>query len=84
MTKIDKLIQKLHKNPSDLTWNELVKVLGYYGFSEVKTKGKTAGSRRKFINDTKEVISLHKPHPKPVVKEYVIKQIIEKLKIKDE
>lgn len=81
MGKIDKLIEKLLSNPKDFTWNELVKVLNHFGYYEV-SKGKTGGSRRKFVNDEKNVISLHKPHPNQIVKSYVISQIIEHLALK--
>jgi len=78
LSKIDKLLERFLSNPKDLKWNELVRILNHFGYSEIKS-GKTGGSRRKFVNDKKDVISLHKPHPKPIVKQYVIKQIIEKL-----
>lgn len=83
MTKIDKLIFRLLDKPSDFTWFELIKVLKYFGYSELKTKGKTGGSRRKFVNKDKGVIILHEPHPGSIVKNYVLKQIIEKLKLGD-
>ena len=35
-----------------------------------------------FIKETEAPIRLHKPHPKPILKEYAIKQIIEELKRK--
>lgn len=54
-------------------------VLAHFGYNEIKT-GKTGGSRRKFVNANKVVVSLHKPHPDPRVKEYAIKQVIETLK----
>ena len=46
----------------------------------LKTIGKTGGSRRKFVNKNKGVIILHESHPGSIVKNYVLKQIIEKLK----
>ena len=45
MAKIDKLIERLLLRPADFTWDELVNVLGYLGYKELK-KGKTGGSRR--------------------------------------
>ncbi|MFS4457028.1 type II toxin-antitoxin system HicA family toxin [Maribacter sp. 2304DJ31-5] len=81
MSKIEKLLLKFRCNPKDLTWNELVKILNHYGFVEISKKGKTGGSRVKFCNDNKDIINLHKPHPSNIVKQYVIKQIIEKLKL---
>jgi predicted RNA binding protein YcfA (HicA-like mRNA interferase family) len=87
MSRFEKLLQRLLSMPRDFTWEELIKVLSHFGFVELK-KGKTGGSRRKFSDENKNVIILHKPHPGNIVKEYVIKQIITLLKekgyIKDE
>ena len=84
MTKIDKLIARLLRKPTDFTWDELVKVLAYYGFGE-RTKGKTGGSRRAFVNaDTHQIISLHKPHPENTVKRYVLEQVLITLDLGDD
>ncbi len=80
MSKIDKLIERLKSYPKDFTWEELVKILNHFGYSELKA-GKTGGSRRKFADQRNNIISLHKPHPKNILKEYVIKQIIEHLNL---
>jgi predicted RNA binding protein YcfA (HicA-like mRNA interferase family) len=79
--KTEKLIIKLKSNPKDFTWDELKKVLSYHGFEEIKKKGKTGGSRRKFKNDSNDIITLHEPHPEKTIKQYVIKQIIEHLNL---
>jgi len=42
--------------------------------------GKTSGSRVRFISDEYPPILLHKPHPKPVEKKYMLTQVIELLK----
>jgi hypothetical protein len=81
MSKTEKLLQRLLSNPKDFTWDELVTILLYFGFAELK-KGKTGGSRRTFANAKKSVIILHKPHPGNIVKQYAIKQVIEALKDK--
>jgi hypothetical protein len=81
MSKTEKLLQRLLSIPKDFTWEELVKLLAYFGFEKLK-KGKTAGSRRKFADGEKKVIILHKPHPGNIVNEYVIRQMIEHLKEK--
>lgn len=87
MAKIEKLIERLLSKPNDFTWEELTKVLGHYGYCELK-KGKTGGSRRKFVDETNNIISLHKPHPKNILKRYMINDVIdhlkEKGKLKDE
>ena len=87
MSKTEKLLQRLLAVPKDFTWEELIKLLGLFGYIELK-KGKTGGSRRKFADENKNVIILHKPHPGNIVKEYALKQVITQLKdkgyIKDE
>lgn len=76
MSQLDKLRIRLCAKPKDFTWDELVKLLAAYGFEEL-TKGKMAGSRRQFYNATTQVaISLHKPHPGNILKEYQLKEII--------
>ncbi len=75
MTKTEKLIERLRQRPKDFTWNELKKVLSYYGYEERSGKG----SRRKFINREGQIISLHEPHPKPILKKYMIELVIKQL-----
>ena len=80
MSKIEKLIQRLLSRPRDFNYDELVKILIHFGYEEVR-KGKTAGSRRAFIQVTnKHIIRLHKPHPGNVLKMYVIDYVIEELR----
>lgn len=76
MSKNEKLLNKLRSNPKTLKWTELEKIMSYLGF--VKLEGN--GSRVKFFNkDCDVLINLHKPHPQPELKKYMINQIIEKL-----
>ncbi len=81
MSKIEKLILKFKSIPNDLTWEELIKILNYLGYIEKSNNSKTGGSRRKFINRELNIISLHKPHPRNIVKQYVIRQLLEKLEL---
>ncbi|GAB1857670.1 hypothetical protein MHTCC0001_25070 [Flavobacteriaceae bacterium MHTCC 0001] len=81
MSKIEKLLEKFKSIPKDLTWNELVKILNHLGYFEIKKKGKTGGSRVKFANENNDIISLHMPHPSNIVKQYVIRQLLEKLEL---
>jgi len=87
MSRNEKLLSRLLSVPSDFSWDELVRILSYFGYKELKP-GKTGGSRRKFADDNKHIISLHKPHPANIVKEYAIRLVIADLKaighIKDE
>lgn len=80
MTKKAKLIERFRKTPKDFHYDEVVKLLGYFGFQEVK-KGKTAGSRVKFENVEGVAIIMHKPHPGGIMKQYQLKQIKEMLEL---
>lgn len=79
MSSKDKLISKLRSKPKDFTWDELTRLLCNLKFEEM-AKGNTGGSRRKFYHsETGLMINLHKPHPRPIIKSYLIEQIIKKL-----
>ena len=80
MNRKAKLIARFLSLPSDFHYDEVVKLLGYFDFQEVK-KGKTTGSRVKFINAEKVPIMLHKPHPTGIMKLYQLRQIKEVLGI---
>ena len=78
MNRKEKLIARFLSMPSDFHYDEVVRLLGYFDFKEVKT-GKTSGSRVKFINPEGAPIMLHKPHPSGTMKQYQLKQIKEVL-----
>ena len=78
MAKIQKVIERLLSFPTDFTWEELTKILTYFGYTELK-KGKTGGSRRKFASTDKHIISLHKPHPGNILKRYQLREVVEAL-----
>jgi hypothetical protein len=80
MSKKNKLISRFLNMPSDFHYDEMVNLLGYFGFNEVK-KGKTSGSRVKFENEEEVPIILHKPHPSGIMKRYQMKQIMEILEL---
>lgn len=66
--------------PSDFHYDEMVKLLGYFGFTEVKT-GKTSGSRVRSINSKGVLLMMHKPHPTGILKYYQLKQAKEVLEL---
>ncbi len=76
MSKKEKLIVRFLSMPSDFHYDEMAKLLGYFGFNEVK-KRKTSGSRVKFENKEGVPIILHKPHPGGIMKRYQLKQVKE-------
>ena len=79
MAQIEKLIVRLLSRPTDFTWEELVKILSHFGYRELK-KGKTDGSRRKFADETKHLLNLHKSHPGNILKRYQIDLVVAALK----
>lgn len=77
LEKKEKLITRLKSIPKDFTFDEMETLLIALVF-EKSNKGKTSGSRVKFIKDDIPII-LHKPHPRKELLEYQIKQILETL-----
>jgi hypothetical protein len=78
LNRKEKLIARFLVMPSDFHYDEVVKLLGYFDFEEVK-RGKTSGSRVKFMNPEGVPIMLHRPHPSNTMKQYQLKQIKEVL-----
>ncbi|MEL1134728.1 type II toxin-antitoxin system HicA family toxin [Desulfitobacterium sp. THU1] len=81
MGKKEKLIERLKNQPKDFSFDEMQSALESLGF-ELSNKGKTSGSRMKFLKDN-IVISLHKPHPRKELLEYQIKQVLAILEQED-
>lgn len=80
MSKAEKLLKRFLSKPKDFTYNELKKLLAGFGYENIST-GKTAGPRVTFINlETKHIIKLHKPHPRPELKRYQLDYIEETLR----
>jgi hypothetical protein len=76
--KNEKLIALFKARPRDFTWAELVRLMGYLGYELMET-GITGGSKRKFVNAKKHIISLHEPHPQKTLLPYMFKIVIENL-----
>ena len=74
----EKLIERLKQLPVDFTFDEAVRVLAIMGYIQ-ENKGKTSGSRVMFIDGKNRKIILHRPHPQNALKQYALKEIIEKL-----
>ena len=79
MSVKEKLIKRFKNKPKDFTFDELITLLGYFGYF-LDNKGKTSGSRVGFYNrELDSKISLHKPHPRKELLVCQIKQIIKEL-----
>lgn len=75
MGKRDKELERLRGLPKDYSFSEAVTLMRHLGF-EVDNKGKTSGSRVRFIrlSDGRKIV-LHKPHPQDTMKPYMVKML---------
>ena len=78
MSKLEKEIERLKSKPKDYTYEEAKSLLNKLGYIE-NNKGKTSGSRVRFVNKNNVKIDLHRPHPKNVLKLYQIENILKVL-----
>ena len=81
MSKKHKLTERLLLYPKDFTFDQLITLLGHFGYYITKV-GKTGGSRVTFTNGD-DYIRLHKPHPRNILKAYQIEDIVASLKERD-
>lgn len=79
MSKREKMIARFISEPADFTYDELVKLLQLFGYSEDRS-GKTSGSAVRFIREGSFApIRFHKPHPQKIIKKYILAYIKETL-----
>ena len=78
MGQMEKLIQRLKSKPKDFSFDEVEALLKYFDYFCLN-KGKTSGSRVMFVSEEHGNILLHKPHPQKELKQYQIKQLLERL-----
>ena len=72
MSSKDKLLKSIENNPKDVKFNDIKKLLEWFGFELVSV----TGSHHKFKCDDKSVVV---PYHKPI-KEVYIKQILDLIK----
>lgn len=75
MSKREKLIERFKSKPKDFTFDELVTLLGYFGYYP-DNKGKTSGSRIIFVKKNYDAIRIHKYHNRKALIEYEIDYIL--------
>ena len=81
MTKKDKLLERFLAQPKDFTNKELKTMLSGLGYEEYQL-GKTSGSRVCFFNKELGIdFKIHKPHPGNIIKPYLMKYILEILRV---
>ena len=82
MSRFEKLLKRFLSKPKDFSYDELTRLLASLGYEKVGI-GKTAGSRVAFVNpETRHIIKLHRPHPRPELKRYQLDDIEETLRNK--
>ncbi len=74
----EKLVERFKSLPSDFTFDEAERLLTLFGYVK-SNKGKTSGSRVLFFKSEKYPVFLHRPHPRKVLKEYALKQLLAEL-----
>ena len=80
MSTKDKLIERFLALPNDFSFEELVRLMGGFGFS-LSNKGSTSGSRVSF-DKGKESLMIHRPHPGNTVKKGALKSVKKYLETK--
>ena len=79
MSKLSRILDRLRDPKAIITFQELEYLLGKLGYNEKRT-GRTAGSRRAYINSkSKHIIRLHKPHPGNELKRYAKNYVVDEL-----
>ena len=73
MSTKDKLIERFQSLPSDFSFDELKRLMGYWGFTMINL-GATSGSRMGFKKGD-VLIKMHKPHPGKIVGRKTLKSI---------
>ncbi len=76
MSRKAKLVKRLLDRPKDFSWNELISLLAGIGYQQ-SNQGKTSGSRCRFVHEDLPMITLHKPHPRKILKRYQLDQVID-------
>lgn len=76
MSKRDKLVERIKGKPKDLRWEEVVTLCEALGFETISGNG----SRFKFYHKKLDFsLFFHRPHPSNIVKNYVVKQLLNSL-----
>jgi len=79
MSTKEKLIERFIKQPTDFTFDELMRLFTILGF-EPNNKGATSGSRVGLMHLEKKLsYTIHKPHPDRFIKSYVMRQLFQYL-----
>jgi len=69
VSKIKKALAKIQSKPTNFTWNDLVRIMLYFGYQQLEG----SGSRVKFYHQKKDtLLNIHKPHNPKTLRPYQI------------
>ncbi len=74
MSRREKLLERFLARPRDFSSRELETLLAGFGY-QLRSGGRSGGSRIRFVHPTNEPITLHKPHRGSSLKQYQLEQI---------
>ncbi len=77
MGKHEKLLARLKSRPKNFTFQEVTALLAGFGYV-LNQKG--SGSRVRFEHEYCAPVFMHRPHPSPVLKPYLIDQVLDILR----
>ena len=77
MGKYEKLLARLKSRPKDFTFQEVTTLLAGFGYT-LNQSG--SGSRVRFEHEHYAPVFMHKPHPLPVLKPYLVDQVLDILR----
>ena len=75
MASVDKIVDKMKRQPSSISPDEAGKVLDYYGYKFDRQNG----SHRTYVNDDGDIQTI--PNKRPSIKPVYVKQILDKIEL---
>ncbi|MBO6082531.1 MAG: type II toxin-antitoxin system HicA family toxin [Bacteroidales bacterium] len=77
MSTKEKLVRRFCQLPKDFTFEELIRLMHFFGF-ELDNKGSSSGSRVAFVRNDM-TLDMHRPHPGNIIKPKTLKYIYDYL-----
>lgn len=77
MSTKEKLVRRFCQLPKDFTFEELIRLMHFFGF-ELDNKGSSSGSRVVFVRNDM-TLDMHRPHPGNIIKPKTLKYIYDYL-----
>ena len=75
MASVDKIVDKMKRQPNGISPNEAEKVLVYYGYRFDRQNG----SHKTYVNSDGDILTV--PKKRPTIKPIYVKQILGKIEV---